>query len=271
MYLSPTLLCILSIVIGYDISRKESIVAVNQKVKDMAIQFLYVDIKPNKYIDVFCDHPYTDSWFVFDGKDMMDLHNQKNADKWRENIRVLLEKCDSLVSIMLLMSKKYFLTFLDYTESFMSNEELGEILSIVWAELENINTNGVMSKQKLLNLFLKADKKSLMDLDALNIYNTLDDKITVYRGINIESTNKETNVKNLSKYWKALSWTTNIETAEWFARRWIERTDKEITLIVFETVVDKKDVIATFNYENEVVVNFKKIKPDDIKVHILSN
>ena len=79
-------------------------------------------------------------------------------------------------------------------------------------------------------------------------YSALPKEITVYRGI-----------RGRGRL-EALSWTTDIEQAEWFAKRW-DKNGK-----VYSAMVDKEDVLAVFasRGESELVVDFMKLR--DIKL-----
>ena len=62
--------------------------------------------------------------------------------------------------------------------------------------------------KKLIRWFKAADKQILMDKDEYEAYQMLPNTVDIYRGIASKS--------NLN----GISWTTNFETAKWFANRW---------------------------------------------------
>ena len=74
-----------------------------------------------------------------------------------------------------------------------------------------------------------------MDEEEHTVYRSLDDPVTVYRGVT------SYNAKNI----KALSWTLDRETAEWFAHRFGEEGT------VYEAQIPKKYILAFFNGRNE--------------------
>lgn len=236
----------------------------NPKIKETAIVFLYVELKQDPYIDFLCCHPYTNNWIVFDGKNYLDLHDKNNVDKWRSYVGELLDKADNLGFLFMLLDKRYYLTFLQHTLSYLSSKELGEILAIIWPSLENPSSNTLFTNEELLQLFVKADKSTLMKPNDEIVYSNLKSNLTVYRGINTT----EENVEISDKYWRSLSWTTDYKRAEWYAKRWSDIKSNS-TMIVFETVILKEDIIATFEYENEIILNFGNIKSENVKVHIL--
>lgn len=71
------------------------------------------------------------------------------------------------------------------------------------------------------------------------------DKVTVYRGEGDRS----------AKWQNSMSWTTNINVANFFATRMVGDSAKILT-----AEVDKKDIIEYFEYENECIILPEKIK-----------
>ena len=74
-----------------------------------------------------------------------------------------------------------------------------------------------------------------MDEEELREFGELDDTVTVYRGVTPH------NAKNI----KALSWTLDRKTAEWFAHRFGEDGT------VYEALIDKEHICALFTGRNE--------------------
>ena len=89
-----------------------------------------------------------------------------------------------------------------------------------------------------------ADKSLLMNDEERRLYLALPDEMTVYRGIRGRGS------------LKALSWTTDIEQAEWFAKRWDKKGK------VYSAMIRKEDVLSMFmsRGESEVVVDYTKLK-----------
>ena len=85
-----------------------------------------------------------------------------------------------------------------------------------------------------------------MTEEELNVYNSLSDteSIEIYRGVG----------HGREPY--GLSWTANVATAQWFAKRW-ENKDA----YMLKTHCNKSDVLAYFNCrgEDELVVNVKNL------------
>lgn len=120
-------------------------------------------------------------------------------------------------------------------------QELHETLSSVWVDSENIWQN-----QGFWETVLVEDGRMWMDEDDQAIYDALPDEVTVHRGC-IEGQNED-----------GMSWTTDLNTARWFAQRF---TDKGRTPIVVTGTVDKRDIVACFSArsEHEVVVHYDNV------------
>ena len=103
-----------------------------------------------------------------------------------------------------------------------------------------------VTKSELAAMFEQADKAALMTDEERKRLSAMDDIITIYRGIT------PYNAKNV----RALSWTTDIKKAEWFANRFGQSGT------VYKTQISKAKVLAYFTSrgESEIIVNPKEIK-----------
>lgn len=188
------------------------------KVKVTARTLLLTDIHETEFSPVIVSHPFTDSGFVSvpntDGDIGLLNITRSDADqrRWRDYMGKIIEKAKSAYEIYMMITKPYGLTFLKYTAQDLSQEDLSNILASAWTRAEAPNIDVNVSKTKLLSFFKKADPTVLMEQDEYVQFRMLDDPVTVYRGVT------EHNAKNV----KALSWTLNRETAEWFAHRFGE-------------------------------------------------
>lgn len=97
---------------------------------------------------------------------------------------------------------------------------------------------------EFVRIFRRAEKALLMDDDELRQYLALPEQITVYRGIRGRGS------------LKALSWTIDVEQAEWFARRWGKNGK------VYSATISREDVLAVFTSrgESELVVDYSKLR-----------
>ena len=115
------------------------------------------------------------------------------------------------------------------------------MLAHAWILEECPNQDRNVSKRELLALFRSVPPEFLMNQEERAAYKSLEDIVTVYRGVT------SYNVKNV----KALSWTLDRDTAEWFAHRF----GKDGT--VYTAQIKKEDICAYFSgrKESEVIVN----------------
>ena len=89
-----------------------------------------------------------------------------------------------------------------------------------------------------------AAKSTLLQSDIDGLSN--DNMVTIYRGVDVNN-------------YKGLSWTTDKDIAEWFAKRFVTNGDK---CYVFTGKINKKEILTVFNCRNEkeVVCDYRKIK-----------
>jgi hypothetical protein len=127
----------------------------------------------------------------------------------------------------------------------MSSEAFSPLLAQSWLQLKtrgNLLRRAGISLKDVVEMFEEADPKYLMDLDdEYEVFQKLPNEITVYRGVNNIPASK-------ARY--GMSWTLDKGYAAWFAGTY-HSGDKPYCL---EAVVNKKDVLAYFSQEYEVVV-----------------
>ena len=92
-----------------------------------------------------------------------------------------------------------------------------------------------MSKRELVALFRSVPPEFLMDEEERAAHQALEDTVTVYRGVT------PYNAKNI----RALSWTLDRKTADWFAHRFGEEGT------VYEAQIRKEHILALFTGRNE--------------------
>lgn len=173
-----------------------------------------------------------------------DLNNSKNLEKVKLIIKNRIQDAKYIYNLFYLMNKPYRLFYFYLIKDKLSERDFNEYLKEIWITTEFPNADKNVSVNNLLDTFMKINPNLIMNKSELNKYNSLPNKITIYRGTH-----------NKNNY-KALSWTLDYEQALWFANRF----DKDG--YVLEAKVNKSDIIAFFNErnENEVIVNFKNIK-----------
>ena len=217
-------------------------------VKSIAKQLVMVDLCLTEYSPVVVQHPFTSSGMVAapseDGIRLLDItKSDKDLREWQNFIKGQINHARNAYHIYMMTNKPYSLTFLKMAKPFLSKHDFSEILSDAWIRSENPNLDANFTPNKLLAMFKDADPQVLMDAEEREQLEELDDTVTVYRGVT------SYNADNI----KALSWTLEYDTAEWFAHRF-EEDDT-----VYEAQIPKQHIYALFNGrgESEVIVDPK--------------
>ena len=211
------------------------------EIKSLASTLLSFDIRSTEFSPLIVKHPFTDSGVVAYRTDdggiaQADITSDPAALKlWQEEKLRQIKEARTPHEISFMITKSYSLAFLKYAAPHLSSKDLSEMLADVWVRTESPNNDPNMSKNRLLSLFKKAQPQFLMDEDEYEAFQKLDDTVTVYRGVT------SYNAKNV----KALSWTLNYDTADWFAHRFGEDGT------VYEAQIDREHIYAYFNRRNE--------------------
>ena len=174
---------------------------------------------------------------------MVGLLNKKaDRARWREMVGKQIDSAENAGQVFFLLSKPYYLTFLKFAAPILSQEDLGQLLAHAWILEECPNQDRNLSKRELLALFRSVPPELLMDEEECATYRSLDNPVTVYRGVT------SYNAKNI----KALSWTLDRETAKWFAHRFGEEGT------VYEAQIPKKYILAFFSVCDQIFLDINK-------------
>lgn len=219
-----------------------------EEVKSVARMLLLTPVHKTPYSPVVVQHPFTSCGIATAKKDgilqIIDItESEENLKRWQEWMKEWIKNAESAYEIYMMTNKPYGLTFLKYAEPHLSKEDFSNILGDAWVRSENPHGDMNVTKNELLLMFKKADKKALMTEGDYKRWEGLEDTLTVYRGVT------SYNANNI----KALSWTLDKKTAEWFAHRFGEEGT------VYEAQIQKKDIYAYFSDrgESEVIVDPK--------------
>lgn len=219
-------------------------------VKSVAKALLMLDIHLTDYSPVIVQHPFTSSGMVAapteNGLAMLDItQGDENLNAWRGLMVKQIDQAKNAYHIYMMLNKPYALSFLSLAEPHLSQKDFSEILADAWIRSENPNMDKNFVKKSLVDMFKKADQSILMDGEEREVFDSFDDTVTIYRGVT------SYNAKNI----KALSWTTDYQTAEWFAHRFGEEGT------VYEAQISKEHILAFFNgrNESEVIVDPKHL------------
>ena len=211
-------------------------------------------------VDIECDnpfgivqHPFTNTLFTMsqDGK-LINLQENDNESTWKKE---LSEKIDSfdLVRIYMLINKPWRITWLKYVESYLSDKDFAEYLADAYVSEEMPNLNPNIKPTEIVKWFKRADKRILMDDEEYDKWSNLSDTVTVYRGVSHNGTEN------------GISWTTNYDTAKWFADRF--STDEHRARI-YQADIPKEHCLCCFDCrgEHEIIVDIKSIKDRIIQI-----
>ncbi len=225
-----------------------------EKVKEVANVFLLMDVQSNSAFKAITCHPFTSTTIVpiydEDKMSLVDItESEENLRAWQNQVRDKIQSAESLQRLFMLINKPYALVFLKYSMPFLSRDDFTELLADSWMRSENPNQDRNVSRKEFVAMFSQADKSKLMTKEEKEVYDNLDERVTIYRGVTPE------NEKNI----RALSWTLEYDKAEWFANRFSSNGT------VYQAEIDKNHILAFFNgrNESEVVVNPKYLQ--DIK------
>ena len=216
-----------------------------KKVNDIARCLLYLEPEFKEYMII--SHPFFNS-SVFPKKNINDgfynLSNTLELNEARKAIEEDIAKVDKYSTYLIMINKPYLPAFFKYTKDYVSEEDYNNFLAGMWTLVEFTNSDANISPNQFVSIFKKTNKELLMNKDELLAYNNLDDLVTVYRGVKPKSSTK------------ALSWTTDISIAKWFADRW-ENNGK-----VYKAQIPKKHIFAYFlgRGEFETVLDYHKLE-----------
>lgn len=219
-----------------------------EAVKKVARSFVYLDVHINEKVGFIVNHPYIGQIATVVNEEgtlkLKDVRNEKDLEDIRNNILKTIEEVTSYLQFIHIIRPPYLPAFFKFTHHLLSAYDYSTFMGSMWTIVEFPNVDDNITAPEFVKLFRRAEKALLMDDDELRQYLNLSEEITVYRGIRGRGS------------LKALSWTIDIEQAEWFARRW-DKNGK-----VYSATVRKEDVLAVFTSrgESELVVDYTKLK-----------
>lgn len=218
------------------------------RVKWVAKQLVMIEPHLTEFSPVVVQHPFSSSGMVAIPSDEGIKHvditkSPEELVSWQNYMKAQIDEAKSAYHIYMMTNKPYSMTFLKFAKPHLSQKDFSEILADAWIRSENPNLDKNFKQKELLQMFKDAAPHILMDKDEQKQLVELDDTVTVYRGVTTY------NAKNI----KALSWTLEQKTAEWFANRFGEDGT------VYEAQIPKQHIYALLNGrgESEVIVDPK--------------
>ena len=149
-----------------------------------------------------------------------------------------LQEAKTVFEVMSLLKKEYRLSFLNRVCDYISKEEYSINLVRAYVDTESPDTDLDMSKDKLLEMFRKTNIKHTMTSEDKDILLSFGDKIIVYRGVSDRKREKI----------DYMSWSYSYEQAEWFAKRYKEKS------VVYKAEIDKQHVFDLTNRRQEAEI-----------------
>lgn len=219
--------------------------------KSLARALLWFDMEPTKMSPLFVRHPFTDSGIVGIRKEDGSLavgnllEDPDALRSWRQNAGRQIDEAENAADLLLLVTRPYQFGYLKCAVPHLSESDAAQLLSYAWINTEEPNNDPNLGKRNLLAMFRSIDPQKLMDEEEYDLFQSLGDVVTVYRGVTTY------NAQNV----KALSWTLDLKVAEWFAHRYGENGT------VYEAQIEKENIYAVFlsRNEEEVIVDPERL------------
>ena len=219
-----------------------------EMLKGVGRRFLMLDPIPTEYSPMIVKHPFTDCGHVYipneqgNGFNFVNIMSDKEGRmRWQEYVNRLINDAKDPAHLFMHITKSYKFAFIKYAKPYLSKDDFSEYLVNAWVMTEAPNSDPNFTKKQLVGLFKDANPQVLMNEEEFKIFEGLEETMLVYRGV---TSHNDRNIK-------ALSWTLDIDKAEWFAKRFGEEGK------VYQGIIDKPNVLAYFNHrgESEIIVN----------------
>lgn len=217
-----------------------------ETIRNVMIAMLYIPFKMNKdsIIPIKNNNPIIETFFQYQNQIInLSDENEENIKKAIAHYKELINRSD-IDALFIHVKKPCRLMVFDTVKDYLGIDSYNRILSEVYKSIEFPNHDNDVDS--LIENFKKIDKSKFMDKKSMAFYNSLPDKITIYRGIYSD------------EYESAVSWTTEYETAKWFANRFNEG-------FIVKGTTAKEHVFCCYASESEVVVDPEHIQIQNIE------
>jgi hypothetical protein len=173
----------------------------------------------------------------------------------KEYVETKLNECDYHAYVFLHERPYRLEAFQRIADCLLAPELYWDVVASIWTDSENIfeHYNDWRRIWSPDSVALVSHRRRVMDEEELAALEALPAIIPVYRGV------------RSTKYKKGMSWTTDLEKAEWFAKRFPQKGRRPV---VVEGWIHRSEVLAHFlgRGENEIVafpwlVRDQKVKP----------
>lgn len=213
------------------------------KVKNLLKDFLHMPVEETELSPIVVQHPIFETGFSYINDKMTDILTPEGFAAVAKQVEKDIDRIDDALGCANILRRSYYLTFLKFAKESLSLSDFSMLLGKFWTEEENQNGDVNVPVSLSARWFKSADKQTLMHEDEYEIYESLPETFTVYRGVK-PGRNPD-----------GMSWTREYDKAEWFANRFGEG-------YILEGIANKKDVLAFFSRrgEEEVVIEAKKVE-----------
>lgn len=220
-----------------------------QRVKTLTKALLHMEPEMTEFSPMIIHHPFTNSGIVGlqDEQGNLRIGNilESTEDKmqWQKQMEKIIDDTSNVLSLYHLIEKPYVLAFVKFAAPHLSKADFSTILADAWIRSEQPNHDPNLPRSRLLAMFRAADPAILMDDEERKLLDTLEDTVTVYRGVHSAKSNGV----------NAMSWTLDQETAAWFTGRYGRQG------CVYKAKIQKEHIHALFlgRNESEVIVDPK--------------
>ena len=143
-------------------------------VKQVASALLFTDIEKTKYSPMVVQHPFTNTGVTAISVEgsfqfLNLLENPKDLDMWRQSMRQQIHNAETPYQIYSLINSPYALTFLRFSQPYLSKEDFSSILVDARMKSEYANRDANVSKERLVSMFKQADRARLMsDMERIS-------------------------------------------------------------------------------------------------------
>ena len=197
-----------------------------KEIKEVAKMLLHLDLKTVAGFDgMFINHPFFDTAY-YPGVNGKIVDIRKDKDSYEYIIKKQEQRIDTMIMPIMVFSiirSPYRLTFYNLVKEYMNPKDAALCLRTSWQSSEFPNAPSDITLFQKLKFFKEIPKKYLMDQEEQEIYDSLPDEVTIYRGLQDDKAKI-----------KALTWTTNKNTAVWFSKRWKKSNG------VYKATIDKR-------------------------------
>lgn len=246
---------------------KTDVNIIKEITKDIySIKPIEIDENDPKYIPLFNQviHPISRTrqtqYYNENNKiEFVDILTDEGFKKVRDFYISLIDRENNAMGIYLIIDTPYKTSWFNLIKDYLCLEDFVAIFKDIWKSCDYVNVDNAISKRKYLSMF-KQFRTELMEEDELKVFMNFfyrykpEDYFYLYRG-----SNKKTNHPSIN----ALSWTTSLKYAKFFATRYLKKNEYGN---IATLKIPKKyllDVLVCYlSDENEVIIDYTKIKKE---------